>query len=132
MALAADQERGKEKSQAHRPERRPVERCVCSAAVAAVVVIVIVAVVVFAVPLAEIDDGEIVQVASSGSPEQASLIAPENPEELDMETELAPLPPGDVTTTTDCVEGTVAKKPGVITKVCDCVVALALKLPSPP
>jgi hypothetical protein len=92
---------------------------------------VIVAVVVFAVPLAEIDAGEIVQVASSGSPEQASLIVPEKPEELDTETELAPLPPGDVTTTTDCVEGTVAKKPGVITKVCDCVELFSLKLASP-
>lgn len=91
----------------------------------------IAAVFVLAVPLAEIDAGVIVHVASDGSPAQVSAIVPLNPLELVTLTDVVPEPPGLAITTVDWADGMEVKNPAAIVKVCDCVVLLELKLGSP-
>lgn len=94
-----------------------VRCCKWEDAVAAVVAIVIVAGLVVAVPLAEMDEGVIAQVASAGSPAHARAIVPLKPLELVTFTELVPDPPGVAITTVDCAVGIDAKNPAVIVNV---------------
>ena len=74
----------------------------------AVVVMVRIAVVVAGLPLAVIDAGENVQVVSEGRPEQDKLIVPLKPVEFETDTELCPLRPGVVITTTAWLDGIAA------------------------
>ena len=87
--------------------------------------------VVFAVPFAVIEVGANIQAASEGSPEQAKLMLPLNPLELETLREVLPGPPGAAINTVDCAEGIVAKNPGVMVNDCACGEVLALKLASP-
>jgi hypothetical protein len=99
-------------------------------AVGTLVVTVIDALVVFAVPFAAILAGAKVHVASEGRPEQARLMLPLNPLELETLTEVDPVPPGAEINTV-CPNGIAAKNPGVMVNDCGCVDVLALKLASP-
>ena len=105
--------------------------CEPNIVVAAFVVIVIEAAVVLAVPFAVIVAGVIVHAASEGRPEQARLIVPVNPVELETVTDVVPEPPGAEINTVDGTEGIAAKNPAVIVNDCDGVLLLALKLESP-
>ena len=80
---------------------------------AALVVTVMETVVVLAVPAAEILAGAKVHVASDGRPEQARLMLPLNPLELETLTEVDPVPPGAEINTV-CPDAIAAKNPGVI------------------
>jgi len=77
----------------------------CERAVGAVVVTVIEALVVFAVPLAVIVAGANAQAASEGRPEQARLIVPLKPVELETLINVEPTPPGAEINIVDSVEG---------------------------
>lgn len=102
-----------------------------SVAVAAVVVTKIETVAVLGVPFAARVAGEKVQVVSEGKPEQAILIVPLNPVELEIVIDDVPVAPGAEIETCDALVGIEAKKPGAIVKVIGGVLALALKLVSP-
>jgi len=105
--------------------------CRSAAVVTAVVLTEIAAVTVFGVPLAVIDEGENVQLASVGRPEHEREMVPLKLVELETDTDDCPDTPGDEITTVDCEEATEAKNPGVMVKVWDCVLLLGLKLGSP-
>jgi hypothetical protein len=81
-------------------------RC-CELVVAAVVVMVIEEVVVLGAPFAAIVAGANMHAASEGRPEQARLIAPLNPVELETLIEVVPDPPGPEINTVDCAAGIV-------------------------
>ena len=114
----------------HCPTSQFILCCARAVAVAALVVTVIDTLVVLAVPFAMIDVGANMQAASDGSPEQAKLMLPLNPLELETLTELDPAPPGAEINTV-CPDGIAEKNPGVIVNDCDCADVLALKLGSP-
>ena len=114
----------------HCPASQFLVCCERAVAVDALVVTVIDTLVVVAVPFAVIDVGANMQAASDGSPEQARLMLPLNPLELETLTEVDPVPPGAEINTV-CPNGIVAKNPGVIVNDCDCAEVLALKLASP-
>jgi hypothetical protein len=102
-----------------------------SFAVAALVATTIETVVVFGVPAALIVAGVKAQVASEGSPAQASVMLPLKLVEFETVTEEIPVLPGTEIKTCDALAGIEAKKPGVMVKVIVGLLVLALKLPSP-
>lgn len=104
--------------------------CRLAAVVGAVVLTVTVAVVVETTPFAFRDAGENEHVASEGNPEQASAMVPLKLVELEIATEVAPVPPGLVMATAGLPDK-IMKNPGVMVNVRSWVEVLALKLGSP-
>jgi hypothetical protein len=98
-------------------------------ALAAVVVTVIVELVVVSVPVLLTVGTLKLQLASEGSPEQASVIVPVNPPEETTDTEVEPEDPG-AEIETKAPRGIEAKKPGEIVNVIGGVLLLAAKLAS--
>jgi hypothetical protein len=92
----------------HCPASQFVLCCESAVAVGALVVTVIDTLVVFAVPFAVIDVGANMQAASEGSPEQAKLMLPLNPLELETLRELVPGLPGAAINTVDWAAGIAA------------------------
>ena len=87
-------------------------------------------VVVEVTPFGFRDAGENEHVASEGNPEQASVMVPLKFDELEIATEVAPVPPGLVITMAGLPDK-VMKNPGEMVNVSGWVELLVLKLRSP-